>query len=113
MRDFRESAVAPHTPILLLANKTDGKRVVSAAAGRAFASQNNMLYEEVSVRKAQNVTGAMMRLVDAVYAEFIIKGRYCPGIRTHDHSRALLPRHVQGGGSSGGSRTFGECCVVS
>ena len=113
LRDFRECSGSPYTPILLLANKIDGERVVTAETGRAFAAANNLLYEEASVRESENVTGSMMRLVDAVYTAFVTKGRHCPGIRSYDHTDALLPRHAALGGGGRASGMFSECCSLS
>ena len=70
-------------PMILLANKIDktGQRLVSRKDAEAFARENGMLYEEISVLNNTNTVAALSRLFEKIYDEFIDKDKICTGIR--------------------------------
>ena len=70
-------------PMLLLANKIDKteQRRVGRKEAEAYARENGMLYEEVSVLNNTNTNAALSRLFEKIYDEFIDKDKICTGIR--------------------------------
>ena len=111
LKRYREGSNESYiTPILLIGSKIDAQRAVASATARQYAYQNGLLYEEISSKRNENVTAAMMKLVDAIYSVYIVNMHTSRGVSSVRHDAITLNASAD---STPRRNAFLDCCIVS